>query len=181
MVSAWSRETDGNSEGCQHQVCGGNTGNFDDAQTAVKKMFNDHELAAELDQAGFRFSRKPINIGRLVLRSYIMYMPTHHWVNMTAGSKTDRRSTRGSSTGNFWKYLLHIMWNRWDFQSTSWFCASNETVFFLWFLPPVKPWWKRLSLRHLLPWIFRSLSNLERLIYRLPGENAENVQSLWNP
>ena len=29
----------------------GITGNFDDAQTAVKKMFNDHELAAELDQA----------------------------------------------------------------------------------------------------------------------------------
>ncbi len=31
----------------------GITGNFDDAQTAVKKMFNDHELAAELDKAGY--------------------------------------------------------------------------------------------------------------------------------
>ena len=45
----------------------GITGNFDDAQTAVKKMFNDHELAAELDQAGFQFSSaNSINIGRLV-------------------------------------------------------------------------------------------------------------------
>ena len=32
----------------------GITGNFDDAQTAVKKMFNDRELAAELDGAGFQ-------------------------------------------------------------------------------------------------------------------------------
>ena len=30
----------------------GITGNFDDAQTAVKKMFNDKELEAELDAAG---------------------------------------------------------------------------------------------------------------------------------
>ena len=70
----------------------GITGNFDDAQTAVKKMFNDHELAAELDQAGFQFSSaNSINIGLLFLRSCIMYMPTHHWY-ATAGSKTDRRS-----------------------------------------------------------------------------------------
>ena len=45
----------------------GITGNFDDAQTAVKKMFNDRELAAELDAAGFQFSSaNSINIGRLV-------------------------------------------------------------------------------------------------------------------
>ena len=34
----------------------GITGNFDDAQTAVKKMFNDKELEAELDAAGYQFS-----------------------------------------------------------------------------------------------------------------------------
>ena len=31
-------------------------GNFDDAQTGVKKMFNDRELAAELKEKGFQFS-----------------------------------------------------------------------------------------------------------------------------
>ena len=45
----------------------GITGNFDDAQTAVKKMFNDRELSAELNEAGFQFSSaNSINIGRLV-------------------------------------------------------------------------------------------------------------------
>ena len=34
----------------------GITGNFDDAQTAVKKMFNDKAMEEELDKAGFQFS-----------------------------------------------------------------------------------------------------------------------------
>ena len=45
----------------------GITGNFDDAQTAVKKMFNDKAMEEELDKAGFQFSSaNSINIGRLV-------------------------------------------------------------------------------------------------------------------
>ena len=42
-------------------------GNFDQAQTGVKQMFNDKALAKELDGAGFQFSSaNSINIGRLV-------------------------------------------------------------------------------------------------------------------
>ena len=42
-------------------------GNFDDAQTGVKKLFSDKELARELNGAGFCFSSaNSINIGRLV-------------------------------------------------------------------------------------------------------------------
>ena len=45
----------------------GITGNFDDAQTAVKKMFNDQEMKETLHKAGFQFSSaNSINIGRLV-------------------------------------------------------------------------------------------------------------------
>ena len=45
----------------------GITGNFDDAQTGVKKLFGDKELEKELAEAGFRFSSaNSINIGRLV-------------------------------------------------------------------------------------------------------------------
>ena len=40
-------------------------GNFDDAQTGVKKIFGDKALEAELAEAGFRFSSaNSINIGR---------------------------------------------------------------------------------------------------------------------
>ncbi len=42
-------------------------GNFDDAQTGVKKIFADKELAAYMDEKGFQFSSaNSINIGRLV-------------------------------------------------------------------------------------------------------------------
>lgn len=45
----------------------GITGNFDDAQTAVKKMFNDKDMKETLNKAGFQFSSaNSINIGRLV-------------------------------------------------------------------------------------------------------------------
>ena len=42
-------------------------GNFDDAQTGVKKLFNDSALRDDLSAKGFRFSSaNSINIGRLV-------------------------------------------------------------------------------------------------------------------
>ena len=42
-------------------------GNFDDAQTGVKRIFNDTEMKAELKDAGYQFSSaNSINIGRLV-------------------------------------------------------------------------------------------------------------------
>ena len=42
-------------------------GNFDDAQTGVKKLFEDRELEGELAAAGYQFSSaNSINIGRLV-------------------------------------------------------------------------------------------------------------------
>lgn len=42
-------------------------GNFDQAQSAVKAMFNDKALAETMDAAGYQFSSaNSINIGRLV-------------------------------------------------------------------------------------------------------------------
>ena len=42
-------------------------GNFDDAQTSVKQMFANKDLAEEMNQAGYQFSSaNSINIGRLV-------------------------------------------------------------------------------------------------------------------
>lgn len=42
-------------------------GNFDDAQSEVKKIFNDDKLKKELDENSYRFSSaNSINIGRLI-------------------------------------------------------------------------------------------------------------------
>lgn len=45
----------------------GITGNFDDAQTGVKNMFGNRELAERMNEKGYQFSSaNSINIGRLV-------------------------------------------------------------------------------------------------------------------
>ena len=45
----------------------GITGNFDDAQSGVKAMFNNKELAKAMNAKGYQFSSaNSINIGRLV-------------------------------------------------------------------------------------------------------------------
>ena len=56
-------------------------GNFDDAQTGVKKIFSDKELAKEMDEKGFQFSLlKTLSSGRLVRRSATMCMLMHSYV-----------------------------------------------------------------------------------------------------
>ena len=47
-------------------------GNFDDAQTGVKKIFNDRAMADELAKDGFRLSSaNSINIGRQIGRAHV--------------------------------------------------------------------------------------------------------------
>ena len=70
----------------------GITGNFDDAQTAVKKMFNDKELAAELPRLdSSSLLQTPLTLDVLFPRSFIMYMHMLRWCARTR-SKPDRRS-----------------------------------------------------------------------------------------
>ena len=104
----------------------GITGNFDDAQTAVKKMFNDHELAAELDQAGFQFSSaNSINIGRLVPQ--IVY-----YVYAYASLVRDGRIKDGQEinvvvpTGNFGNILAAYYAKQMGLPIHKLICASNE-------------------------------------------------------
>ncbi len=58
-------------------------GNFDQAQTGVKKMFSDKELAELMDKAGYQFSSaNSINIAVLFLRLSIMYMHMQNYMQM---------------------------------------------------------------------------------------------------
>ena len=48
-------------------------GNFDNAQSGVKAMFENKELEKELNEAGYQFSSaNSINIGRLVPQVYML-------------------------------------------------------------------------------------------------------------
>ena len=73
----------------------GITGNFDDAQTAVKKMFNDKEMAAELADAASSFlPPTPLISDVLFRRSYIMYTLMPHWsARARSGRPGDQRGS----------------------------------------------------------------------------------------
>ena len=101
-------------------------GNFDDAQTGVKKIFSDKELAKEMDEKGFQFSSaNSINIGRLVPQ--ICY-----YVYAYAQLLKDGKITEGEKinvvvpTGNFGNILAAFYAKNMGLPIDKLICASND-------------------------------------------------------
>ena len=151
----------------------GITGNFDDAQTAVKKMFNDHELAAELDQEGFQFSSaNSINIGRLVPQ--IVY-----YVYAYASLVRDGRIKDGQEinvvvpTGNFGNILAAYYAKQMGLPIHKLICASNENrVLYDFFRTGTYDRKREFILTNSPSMDILISSNLERLIYLSTGCDA---------
>ena len=80
-------------------------GNFDDAQSGVKAIFGNKELAKELDQAGYQFSSaNSINIGRLVPQ--IVYYVYAYAKLLESGEIKDGETINVTvPTGNFGNIL----------------------------------------------------------------------------
>ena len=109
-------------------------GNFDDAQTGVKTMFGDSELAKELDANGFQFSSaNSINIGRLVPQVvYYVYAYTRLLANNEI--KNGDRINVVVPTGNFGNILAAYYAKNMGLPIAKLICASNENkVLFVFF------------------------------------------------
>ena len=156
----------------------GITGNFDDAQTAVKKMFNDHEMAAELDQAGFQFSSaNSINIGRLVPQ--IVYYVYAYATLVRDGKIKDGQEINVVPTGNFGNILAAYYAKQMGLPIHKLICASNENrVLYDFFRTGTYDRKRDFILTTSPSMDILISSNLERLIYRLTGENAEKCAEL---
>ena len=101
-------------------------GNFDDAQTGVKALFNDKELAQEMAAAGLQFSSaNSINIGRLVPQ--VVY-----YVSAYANLFQDERIAEREKinvvvpTGNFGNILAAFYARQMGVPIGKLICASNE-------------------------------------------------------
>ena len=157
----------------------GITGNFDDAQTAVKKMFNDRELAAELDAAGFQFSSaNSINIGRLVPQ--IVY-----YVYAYAALVREGKITNGQKinvvvpTGNFGNILAAYYAKQMGLPIGKLICASNDNkVLYDFFCTGTYDRNREFILTTSPSMDILISSNLERLIYRLADGNAQKCAEL---
>ena len=99
-----SGKTDADTKGKNTNVVG-IIGNFDDAQTGVKQMFNSKELAKEMDAAGYQFSSaNSINIGRLVPQ-IVYYVYAYGQLLRQGELKAGEKMNVVVPTGNFGNIL----------------------------------------------------------------------------
>jgi threonine synthase len=158
-------------------------GNFDDAQTGVKKMFSDKALAEYLDEKGFQFSSaNSINIGRLVPQMvYYVYSYTRL---VAAGTiKAGDEINIVVPTGNFGNILAAYYASVMGLPVHKFICASNDNkVLYDFFTTGEYDRNREFILTTSPSMDILISSNLERLIYRIAGndaaKNAELMKSL---
>lgn len=161
----------------------GITGNFDDAQTGVKKMFSDTELAAYMDEKGYQFSSaNSINIGRLVPQMvYYVYAYTRLVADGTI--KAGDKINVVVPTGNFGNILAAYYAKEMGLPIAKFICASNDNkVLYDFFTTGTYDRNREFILTTSPSMDILISSNLERLIYKIAGndavKNSELMKSL---
>lgn len=157
----------------------GITGNFDDAQTGVKKMFSDKELNEYLASKGYQFSSaNSINIGRLVPQVvYYVYAYSRLYKNGVIAK--DEKINVTVPTGNFGNILAAFYAKNMGLPIAKLICASNENkVLFDFFSTGTYDKNREFILTSSPSMDILISSNLERLIYRIAGNDAEKNAKL---
>ena len=148
-------------------------GNFDDPQSGVKAIFGDPALAEELDRAGFQFSSaNSINIGRLVPQ--VVYYVYAYAKLLENGELSDGEPMNVVvPTGNFGNILAAYYAKLMGVPIAKLICASNENKVLYDFFQTGEYDRNRPFILTTSPSMDILISsNLERLIYRIAGEDA---------
>lgn len=156
-------------------------GNFDDAQTGVKQLFNDKELAKEMDEAGFQFSSaNSINIGRLVPQ--IVYYVYAYAKLLDKGEIGEGEKINVVvPTGNFGNILAAYYAKNMGLPIGKLICASNDNkVLYDFFKTGTYDRNREFVLTTSPSMDILISSNLERLIYRIAGNDAGKNAELMN-
>ena len=154
-------------------------GNFDDAQTGVKKMFGDKELEKELAGKGFQFSSaNSINIGRLVPQ-IVYYVYAYAQLLKEDKIKDGEAINVVVPTGNFGNILAAFYAKNMGLPVAKLICASNTNKVLYDFFESGD--YDRNREFHLTTSPSMDIlisSNLERLIYRIVGNDPERNSAL---
>ena len=158
-------------------------GNFDQAQSGVKAMFSNPALNEELDKAGFQFSSaNSINIGRLVPQ-IVYYVYAYAKLYAEGAIAKDEKVNVVVPTGNFGNILAAYYAKNMGLPIAKLICASNENkVLYDFFTTGEYDKNRDFILTNSPSMDILISSNLERLIYRVAGndadKNAELMKSL---
>ena len=141
-------------------------------------MFNDKELAKELDQAGYQFSSaNSINIGRLVPQvAYYVYA----YVKLMERGEIRKGQEINAvvPTGNFGNILAAYYAKQMGVPYGKFICASNENkVLYDFFRTGCYDRNRDFILTSSPSMDILISSNLERLIYKVAGEDSEKTGS----
>lgn len=154
-------------------------GNFDDAQTGVKKIFSDKELAKEMEENGFQFSSaNSINIGRLIPQ--VCYYVYAYVTLLKEGKIAEGEKINVTvPTGNFGNILAAFYAKNMGLPIDKLICASNDNkVLYDFFRTGVYDRNREFVLTSSPSMDILISSNLERLIYWIAGNDAGENRSL---
>lgn len=154
-------------------------GNFDDAQSGVKAMFEDKRLNGELASKGYQFSSaNSINIGRLVPQ-IVYYVYAYAKLLKYGEIEAGERIHVVVPTGNFGNILAAYYAKQMGIPIGKLVCASNQNkVLFDFFETGIYDKNRDFVLTSSPSMDILISSNLERLIYVIAGENAEKTKEL---
>ena len=156
-------------------------GNFDDAQTGVKKIFGDKEFAKELDAMGFQLSSaNSINIGRLVPQ-VVYYVYAYAKLVQNGEIQNGDLINVTVPTGNFGNILAAYLAKQMGVPIKTLICASNDNkVLYDFFKTGTYDRKREFILTNSPSMDILISSNLERLIYTIAGQDAEKDTELMN-
>ena len=156
-------------------------GNFDDAQTGVKKIFTDPALKAELAQHNKMFSSaNSINWGRLLPQIVYYFSAYLDLVNAKKIKMGDAINVV-VPTGNFGNILASYYAKRMGLPVHKFICASNSNNVLTDFIRTGTYDKKRAFYTTISPSMdILVSSNLERLLYHLCGEDTEKLTGWMN-
>ncbi|WP_061316305.1 threonine synthase [Clostridium botulinum] len=154
-------------------------GNFDDAQSGVKEIFNDKDFNELLEEKGCMFSSaNSINIGRLVPQ--IVYY-VYSYVNLLK----DKKVGEGESinivvpTGNFGNILAAFYAKNMGIPVEKLICASNENKVLTDFINTgIYDRRRKFSVTNSPSMDILISSNLERFLYEISGKDSCLIKNL---
>ncbi len=154
-------------------------GNFDDAQTGVKKIFNDDVFAEKLATYGCKLSSaNSINIGRLVPQvAYYVYS----YIKLVEQGvvKNGEKINIVVPTGNFGNILAGYYAKQMGIPVNRFICASNENKVLTDFINTgIYDIRREFYLTNSPSMDILISSNLERLLYHLSGGNGQEIKRL---
>ncbi len=156
-------------------------GNFDDAQSSVKQIFNDNKFKEKLNEEGYILSSaNSINIGRLIPQ-IVYYFYSYLTLLKTNEIKKGEEINVVVPTGNFGNILACYYAKRMGLPIDKLICASNENnILTDFFNTNIYDKRRNLALTSSPSMDILVSSNLERLLYHLNEDEDLVKEAMTN-